>query len=193
MVREGICNLLRKIPNVEIVAEADNGIQAIALLKQHKPDFITLDLAMPYANGIEVLEEARRFSPRTKVIILTGSAHDALIRQAVDAGADGVLLKLDDGDELKNAVPRVLADERVVSPRLQLSEAPERVKLTRREAQLLQALGRGESNKEIARKLSISPATVNNHRANIMRKFDVHSAAELIALAVREGLIDSST
>lgn len=194
LVRDGIRNLLGKIADIEVIAEAGNGIEAISLVKQHKPTLVILDLAMPYANGIEVLEEVRRFSPDTRVIILTGSAFVKLINQAIDGGADGLLLKLDDGKELLDAIPRILNGERVISRRFRRSASKDDgVALTRREAQILQAIARGESNKEIARRINISPTTVNNHRANIMRKFDAHSAAELITLAVKEGLVDSST
>ncbi len=192
LVRSGIKNALAKIPDVRVVAEAANGIEAMSLLKQHRPSFITLDLAMPVANGIEVLEEARRFSPETKVIILTGSTHHALVQQAIEGGADGLLLKMDDGTELLNAVPKILNGERVISARINQRGCNSTAALTRREAQILQAIARGESNKALAKRLNISPTTVNNHRANIMRKFDVHSAAELISLAVREGLVDTS-
>lgn len=193
LVRDGIRNLLAKLDNIEVIAEAENGIEAITLVKKYKPALLILDLAMPYANGIEVLEEARRFSPDTKVIILTGSAVVKLVNQAIDGGADGLLLKMDDGEELLDAIPRILNGDRVISRRFRRSEAAtDNISLTRREAQVLQAIARGDGNKEIARRLNISPATVNNHRANIMRKFGAHSAAELIALAVREGLVDTS-
>ena len=196
LIRKGIVDMLNAEPGLSVVAQAADGLEAVALVKRHQPDLLTLDIAMPHANGIEVLEEAKRWSPNTRVLILTGLTSHGLIRQAIDAGTSAVLTKLDDGDELLAAIPKVLAGQRIIAPRIQLeldkSSQTLTGSLTGREMQVLHRIASGDSNQAIADRLNISAATVNNHRANIMRKLDVHSVAELLAIALREGLLDSA-
>ena len=196
LIRKGIVDMLNAEPGLSVVAQAADGLEAVALVKRHQPDLLTLDIAMPHANGIEVLEEAKRWSPNTRVLILTGLTSHGLIRQAIDAGTSAVLTKLDDGDELLAAIPKVLAGQRIIAPRIQLeldkSSQTLTGSLTGREMQVLHRIASGDGNQAIADRLNISAATVNNHRANIMRKLDVHSVAELLAIALREGLLDSA-
>ena len=175
----------------EISAEAANGIEAISALRQHRPDLLVLDVSMPHAGGTEVLLEARRWSPDTKVVIFTGIEAGGKIAELVDAGADGVFCKSDDTAELASALPPILAGGRVVCARFVtlLEEVGEREHLTDRERQVLNLVVAGRSNKEIAGTLGISVKTVDRHRTSVLGKTGVHSAAELVAYALKEGLI----
>ncbi len=181
-------------PLVEIVAEATNGIEAVSSVKHHQPDLLIVDIAMPYANGIEVIEEAKRWSPSTCCVVLTGMTSVALLYQATLVGASGIFLKSGDSNEIVVALPKILAGETVHSTKCRdaLARYSRYASLTARELEVLQCLARGESVKNIASKLSISPNTVDKHRSAVMRKLDVHSSTELIALAYREGMLDAS-
>lgn len=177
---------------IEISEEVENGIEAIGAIRKHRPSLLMLDVSMPYAGGTEVLLEARRWSPETKVVVFTGIAATGKIAEIVDAGADGVFCKSDDLAELTRAVPRILQGARIICSRYLalLEENTERSALTDRERQVLNLVVAGRTNKEIADTLGISAKTVDRHRTNMMAKTDVHSATELVAYALREGLID---
>ncbi len=191
-----MCGGLRAILEslgVEVVAEAANGLETIAAVKQHRPTLLTLDAAMPLARGVEVLGEVRRWSPETKVVVFTGLTSRGVWRDLAEAGASGVFLKSDDEDELRRGVAAILAGRRAHSPAAAEALAQEDgPALTVRERQVLSLVARGQSNAEIAAALGISSKTVDNHRTNVMRKLDVHSVAALIAYALREGLLDPS-
>lgn len=176
---------------IAIKAEAANGIEAIAALRQHRPDLAILDVSMPHAGGTEVLLEARRWSPDTKVVIFTGIEAGGKIAELVDSGADGIFCKSDDIGELADALPPILAGGRVVCQRFVslLEDVGEREHLTDRERQVLNLVVAGRSNREIAETLGISVKTVDRHRTSVMGKTGAHSAAELVAYALREGLI----
>lgn len=194
LMRSGVRQMLAELEQVDIVAEATNGIEAVSSVKQHQPDLLIVDIAMPYANGIEVIEEVRRWSPATRCVVLTGMASIALLHQAVQVGAAGIFSKSGDIDEIVNALPRIAAGETVHSHNLAdaLARFSRYASLSAREIEVLQCLARGESLKSIAAKLAISRNTVDKHRSAVMRKLDVHSTAELIALAYREGMLDAS-
>ncbi len=194
LIRVGVRELLMRLANIDIVAEANNGIEAVSLVKQHQPDLLIVDIAMPYANGIEVIEEVKRWSSATRCVILTGMTSVALLHQAVQAGAAGVFHKNDDTDEVLAAIPAILAGETVHSSRFDaaLARHSRYQSLSPRELEVLQSLARGESLKLIADKLNISRNTVDKHRSAIMRKLAVHSSTELIALAYREGMLEAT-
>jgi DNA-binding NarL/FixJ family response regulator len=187
IVRAGLAAVLSQDASLTVVGEACNGIEAIALTRAHAPDLLVLDLSMPLANGLEVLEEVRRFSPRTRVIVLTGVASRPMLEQAAVLGAVAIVSKNDDGAELMAAIPQVLAGANLAATAVRREDSG----LTRREIQVLQGLCRGETNAAIAERFGISPATVNNHRANLMRKLSVRSIAELMAVALKEGYLDA--
>jgi DNA-binding NarL/FixJ family response regulator len=193
IVRQGLRRLLEGRFEMHVVAEAENGLETIAAAKVHRPDLLMLDIAMPLARGVEVLGEVRRWSPQTKVVAFTGLASRGLVRDLVAAGANGVLLKSGPPAELESGIAAVMAGQRAYSPTireaLEAGDAPE---LTVRERQILSLIARGQSNTEIAEILRISPKTVDNHRTHVMQKLGVHSVAELIAHALREGLLDPS-
>ena len=193
MLRNGMSTLLKTHGDVEIVAEAATGIDAIGLVKQHRPTVLSLDIGMPYAQGIDVFVEARRWSPETKVIVFTGMTSRGLLSELVTVGVDGLFMKNGDMEHLIKAIPLIISGARVISPdaALLIAEAEEGPELTLRERQVLSLIARGSANREIAERLGVSLKTVDNHRTNLMRKLDVHSVAELLSYALREGLLDT--
>jgi DNA-binding NarL/FixJ family response regulator len=179
---------------LEVVAEANNGVEAISLVKTHRPDLLLLDVAMPLAGGAEVLHDLRRWSPDTIIVVLTGVSSAGLVGSLLESGVEGMFSKGTPLDELYAKLPVILRGGRYIAdPFLSLMESREGVtRLTGRERQTLNMIVAGKSNKEIAQLLSISPKTVDKHRTGLMRKLGVHSVAELISLALREGLIDAA-
>ena len=147
---------------------------------------------MPLAGGVEVLIEARRWSPDTKIVVLTGVAAVGLVSSLVDSGVDGLFSKADDNTELYQRLPGILNGQRYIAKTFvaALEEAPKPELLTARERQILNMILSGQSNKEIANALGISAKTVDKHRTSMMQKLDVHSVPQLMAYALREGLID---
>jgi DNA-binding NarL/FixJ family response regulator len=193
-VRQALRALLEKELGVQVAAETASGIETIGAVKQHRPTVLVLDFYMPHGLGVEVLVEARRWSPDTRIIVLTGSAKPAVWRELVASGAEGVFLKSGEPADLRHGFATILAGGRAYSDAigaaiLQVGDAPV---LTLRERQILSAVARGQTNAEIARTYGIAPKTVDNHRTHIMSKLDVHSVAELIGYALREGLLDPS-
>jgi DNA-binding NarL/FixJ family response regulator len=177
---------------IDIVATAEDGIEAIVAVRKHRPELLILDVTMPHAGGTEVLLEARRWSPETRVVVFTGIEARGKIAELVEIGADGVFCKSDDIDEVIRALPRILEGGRVVCSRFvaMLEEAGDLEPLTDRERQVLSQVVTGRTNREIGEALGISIKTVDRHRTNVMGKTGSHNAAELIAYALREGLID---
>ena len=180
---------------IEVVGEAANGLEAIAAVRQHRPDLMLLDVQMPMAGGTEVLLKARRWSPETKIVVLTGISAVGKLSELVEIGVDGLFSKATNNDALYAALPKVLRGSRQIAGHITrlLEETPQISPLTDRERQCLNLIVAGRSNKEIADLLGISAKTVDRHRTSLMQKLDVHSVAQLIALALREGLIDPSS
>ncbi|WP_127557172.1 LuxR C-terminal-related transcriptional regulator [Nioella ostreopsis] len=197
IVRAGLRTALETPGMVEtdgiaVVAEAGDGLQAISAVRQHRPQLLLLDVQMPHAGGLEVLLEARRWSPETKIVILTGVMSVGKISELVSSGVDGLFSKGEDNTELYRQLPNILRGRRHIAASLvaMLEDAPDAPDLTARERQTLNLIVAGQSNKEIAETLGISAKTVDRHRTSLMQKLDVHSVAQLIAYALREGLID---
>lgn len=197
IVRAGLRTALETPGMVEtdgiaVVAEAADGLQAISAVRQHRPELLLLDVQMPHAGGLEVLLEARRWSPDTKIVILTGVMSVGKISELVSSGVDGLFSKGEDNTELYRQLPNILRGRRHIAASLvaMLEDAPDAPDLTARERQTLNLIVAGQSNKEIAETLGISAKTVDRHRTSLMQKLDVHSVAQLIAYALREGLID---
>jgi DNA-binding NarL/FixJ family response regulator len=192
IVRSAVRPLLESIPGVEVVGEADNGITAIALAKKLQPDVLILDITMPHAGGITVLGEVLRFSPDTSIAVLTGIGSARTLAELQASGVKVILLKSCEPHELVRGFRAAIAGESYVAAdaRSPLAAGEALVTLTMRERQILSLAAQGRSNSEIAGLLNISQKTVDNHRTNLMQKLDVHSAAALAALAIREGLTD---
>ena len=191
MIRDAIAQML-KAAGVSVVAQAQDGLEAIARVRAHLPALLTLDIAMPHAHGIDVLVEARRWSPGTRILVFSGMTSAGLYRQMVTAQADGIFVKHGAVALFAKAIPRILAGEQIIAPEVTdcLDQAPDGPDLTLREHQVLSLLAQGLSNKPIAERLGVSAKTIDNHRTNLMRKVGAHSLAELLARALREGLLD---
>ena len=195
MLRDGIRQILNDVGGIDIIGEAEDGLQVISLVRQLRPDLLTLDIAMPYARGIEIYGEVRRWSPDTRIVVFTGMTSIGLISELVSAGVDGLFMKRSDPGLLRDGLPLVLRGGKVIAPEvIDLLENHETESgLTTRERQILSLIASGHSNREIADRLGVSIKTVDNHRTNLMRKLNVHSVAELLSYALREGLLDTST
>lgn len=188
----GISKALAALDNIEIISSVTNGIAAIVEIRKNKPDCAILDYNMPGANGLEVFLESRRWSPETRFVLLTGTATAATIEKLVEAGIHGVCLKDCTELEILDIVQQVCAGHAAISKGAAqlLKAAGPNVKLSDRELAVLQAIGRGHTNASAAESLGISPKTVDTHRTNLMRKFEVNSTASLLFAAVRAGLLD---
>lgn len=193
LLRTGIVQILEAHGAISVVAEAEDGLQTIALVKQHRPDLLTLDIAMPFAQGIAIYGEVMRWSPETRVIVFSGITSASLLQELLDAGVEGLFTKRGDVGELERAIPIILGGGKVVSSdAAQLIESGQASgTLTTREKQVLSCIAQGHSTKGVAEQLGISVKTVDNHRTNLMAKLGVRSMAELLAYALKEGLLDS--
>jgi len=202
LVRQGLRKVLEDRPEWEVVAEASDGREAVRLAEQHHPDVAILDVAMPLLNGIEATRQITRRVPATRVLILSMHADEAYVTQILQAGATGYLLKESADIDLMQAVSAVSAGKSFFSPaiaRVMLDDYVRQLAdkgitdrydaLSAREREIFQLIAEGKTNKEIAALLSVSGSTVETHRAHIMEKLDLHSAAEIVLYAVRRGVI----
>ncbi|MEM6661450.1 MAG: response regulator transcription factor [Pseudomonadota bacterium] len=192
LIRRGMRDAITALPGVQVVGTVADGITAVAETRRLMPDLIVLDMSMPGLSGIEAFAEIRRWSPDTKVAIVTGNPTAALFVELEKAGVDGLFVKSCPIDELCNGLLNVLTGRRVVSEdaRALLDVAEGAAGLSVRELQVLQGVGEGLNNTAIAERLTISPKTVDKHRTSLMRKLDVSTSAALIVKAAREGLVD---
>lgn len=192
IVRTSLSAILSEIDEIEVVAEAANGLETIALVKQHEPDLLLLDAAMPLARGVQVYSEARRWSPGTRVVVITGFTSTTLLADWLAAGVDGLFLKSAEPAEMREGFEVVLAGGRFVSQEVsdRLETEPALPELTDREREVLSLIASGHQNVAIGEKLFISPKTVEKHRASLMAKLGVNSISALMTLALREGLLD---
>lgn len=179
---------------IEVVAEAANGREALDAVRVHRPSAIVLDISMPDISGHEIIADIRRWSPDTKIIVFTGVTAPGLLSVLYEGGVEGLFSKSASANELIENFPRILSGQRALAESLQ---AIVRVKsevrhLSKREQQVLALLVAGKSNREVAQTLCISHKTVEKHRASLMQKLNVGSLAQLLTLAVREGLVDLS-
>jgi two-component system, NarL family, response regulator NreC len=202
LVRHGVCKILEEQPDWEVVAQASDGRDAVKQALSLEPDVVVLDIGMPLLNGIEAARQIARRLPRAHILILSMHSDEAYITQALQAGAKGYLLKDSADSELIRAVTAVAAGKSFFSPavaRVMLDDYVRHLadkgivdryqSLSEREREIFQLIAEGHSNKEIAELLSVSPATVETHRARILQKLDVHNTAELVLYAVRRGVI----
>ncbi len=195
VVRDGVRMYLGLDPELEVVAEADNGEAAVQLAKEHKPDVVLMDLLMPVMDGVTATEIIRRELPETEVIALTSVLEDQAIYRAMRAGAVGYLLKNTKADELVRAIKAAAAGQVQLSPEVAaqlmrevgVPDSPE--KLTERETEVLRLLAQGKANKEIAAALVIGEKTVKTHVSNILSKLGVASRTQAALYAVRVGLV----
>lgn len=188
----GLASALAALEDVDIVASATNGIDAIVEIRKTTPDCAILDYNMPGANGLEVFLEARRWSPETRFIVLTGSTTPETVETLVRNGIHGVSLKDASETDVVDMVRQVLAGATVIgaSAARLMGVSARTIPLTDRELAVLQAIARGHTNASAAERLGISPKTIDSHRTSLMRKFSVSSTASLLVAAVRAGLVD---
>jgi DNA-binding NarL/FixJ family response regulator len=191
VVRTGLTAVLVQQPDLELVAEAENGERAVALYRQHRPDVCLMDLRMPVMDGVEAIRIITTEFPTARILALTTYEGDADIRRALEAGARGYLLKDMLLTDVIRAVRAVHRGERVIPNAVaaRLSEFPERSDLTEREIEVLQLVARGLSNKEVARAIGRTDETVKIHLKNVFAKLDVADRTEAVTVALTRGLI----
>jgi RNA polymerase sigma factor, sigma-70 family len=202
LVRQGIRKILEAQPGWTVVGEAGNGRDAVRMAVELQPDVVILDIGMPLLNGVEAVQQITRRAPSMRVLVVSMHAADVYVTRAVRAGAVGYILKDSADADLLHAVTAVSQGKSFFSPavaRVLLDEYVRQLAdrgvmdrfdtLSEREREIFQLVAEGFSNKEIAAQLGISPGTVETHRARIMEKLDVHSAAEIVLYAVRRGIV----
>lgn len=197
ILRQGLRFIVSQHPQISVVGEASDGVQALELVQQHKPNVLVCDISMPRMSGIEVARSLSVQQCATRVVFLTMQDKEEYIIQAVEAGAVGFLPKETVGEELVNAIIEVAGGKEYFSPSVynkvfkalrQINQKSE-VRLTPREKEVLTLLAEGLSTKLIAEKLFVSEYTVSNHRANLLQKLSAHNTAELVRKAIEMRLI----
>jgi DNA-binding NarL/FixJ family response regulator len=192
LVRRGFRRMLEDDPGIRVVAEAGDGQEAIETAARERPDVVVMDFALPSMNGALATRRIVTAAPETAVLILSMHPEPTYVRNCLDAGARGYLLKNAMDLELVQAVKNVAAGRKVLDPRLALPQGEATTKaptLSARELEVLQLIVNGKSNKDIALMLKLSANTVAVHRANIMQTLDIHNTAELVVYAIRNGLV----
>ncbi len=205
MVRQGVKGVITAQKGWELCGEADNGIGAIELARRLKPDVAVLDITMPGMNGLDAVRILKTELPKTKFLILTMHDSESLADEALQAGADGYLLKSDAADQLPRAIETLVSGHCFLTnaiawpesspdapaPAENTSSPTKRFRLTHRERQILQLLAEGKSSKEAALVLGIRQGTVETHRKNILGKLDLRSTADMVRYAIRNNLIQA--
>jgi DNA-binding NarL/FixJ family response regulator len=202
IVRRGLRSLLESDPSITVVAEAADGLEALRLCEELRPDLLILDVGMPKLNGIDVAARAQKLERAPKTVILSMHADESYIIRALAAGARAYLLKDATDEDLLPAVRAVAAGKPFFSPAVTAVLVEDYLRqlqargltdsyhlLTDREKQVLQLLAEGRSNKEVATLLELSLSTVETHRGNLMQKLNLHNTAEIVLYAVRKGII----
>ena len=192
LVRKGFRRILEDESDIRVVGEAGDGSQAVQLAQELKPQVIVMDMAMPGLNGQQATIEILKVLPKTAILMLSMYPEENYVRNALNAGAKGYILKNAADVDLSAAIRRVAAGHQVIGPGLLTTNQPPEAdgKLTAREKQVLQLIAEGKSNKEIAGLLGLSVNTVSVHRANIMEALGIHRTAELVLYAVQKGLVN---
>jgi DNA-binding NarL/FixJ family response regulator len=205
IIRRGLKDLLTAKAGWEICGEAKTGKEAVTLSEQLKPDIIVMDISMPDLNGMEAARRIHKILPKTGILILTMHFSDQLVREVVEAGARGYILKSDADKELVTAVDSIANRRTFFTPRASEMlldgfsrhitgadlKIPRRDRLTTREREVVQLLAEGKTSKEVASSLGISVKTAETHRANIMRKLELHSVSELVRYAIKNQIIEA--
>jgi two-component system, NarL family, response regulator NreC len=201
VVRHGVRSLLQTDPDFTVIAEASDGLETVQLVEKHQPEVLVVDLMIPGLSGLEVTRQVKLRTPSTLVVILSMHANEPYVLEALKNGASGYVLKDSSGTDLVQAIKQVLAGQRYLSPplseraveaylqRSQASTFDPYDSLTEREREVLHLAAEGMSNPEVATRLSISPRTVETHRANLMRKLGLKTQTDLIRYALRRGIL----
>ena len=192
LVRRGFRRILEDDPEIDVVGEASDGEEAVRIANKVRPTVIVMDCALPGMSGLDATRRILETRPDAAILMLSMHAEDTLVRQALDAGARGYILKNAVDLDLANAIKRVAKGEKVLDAQLSRPVALKGEReggLTPRELDVLQRIVAGKSNKEIAADLNLSVNTVSVHRANIMDALGIHKTAELVVYAIRNGLV----
>ena len=205
VVRRGIKSLIESRPGWHVCDEARSGREAVAKAEERKPDLVVLDIAMPELNGLEAARRIRKLSPNSEILILSVHYSDQLIKDILDVGVRGFVVKSDSDRDLIIALETLanhkpfftsMATEVMLTKFLRPASIPapgemRTSRLTSREREIVQLLSEGRSSKEVASSLGISVKTAETHRANVMRKLDIHSVSELVRYAVRNQIVEA--
>jgi DNA-binding NarL/FixJ family response regulator len=206
IVREGFRKMLELEADLEVVGEAQDGRQAVALAKKLRPAVVLMDIAMPRLNGLEATRQVLQALPATKVLMLSAHSDDAYVKNATESGAVGFLLKQTSAHDVCRAIREVHKGKTFFSPSISRRldrlhpPSPDRMgvfnkkaaQLTSRELEVLQLIAEGKANKETAAELGIGTKTVEKHREHLMEKLDIHDTAGLTRYAISAGIIESS-
>ena len=206
IVREGFRKMLELEDDLEVVGEAKDGRQAIALAKKLRPAVILMDIAMPLLNGLEATRQVLRAVPTTKVLMLSAHSDDAYVKTATESGAVGFLLKQTSAHDVCRAIREVHQGKTFFTPSISKRQArlhprtsdrngmvhKQAAQLTSREMEVLQLIAEGKANKETASELGIGMKTVEKHREHLMQKLDIHDTAGLTRYAISAGIIENS-
>jgi DNA-binding NarL/FixJ family response regulator len=202
LVRQGIRALLEKAEDVDVVAEASDGQQAVELVQKHVPDVLVIDVAMPRLNGLETVHRIRALGLKTRALVLSMYSDEPLVRQALKNGARGYLLKRAVSEELLLAIRAVARGEAFLSPEISSALLAEFLEpgqksrggspldqLTSREREVLQLIAEGKRTAQIASALAVSEKTAEKHRSSLMGKLNIHDTAGLVRFAIKHGLV----
>jgi len=191
LLRTGVANIINQEPDLQVIAEAANGVEAVDAFRDHRPDVTLLDLRMPVMEGVEAVRHIRALDPHARVIVLTTYDADEDIARALQAGAKAYVLKDISADALIACIHDVLAGKTYVAPAVaaKLAERVTRIQLTPRELSTLRLMADGKANKEIAADLGISERTVKTHLGHLFEKLGVTSRTEAVKVATRRGLV----
>lgn len=204
LVRAGLRKLLESLPDMEVLGEADNGLQLLELALAHTPDLVLTDISMPGLNGLEATARLSKVLPSVRILILSMHLNEDYIRQALVNGAAGYILKDSAPRDFDVAIRTVMRGETYLGPEVSKgvmtdyvqrlrSEATEAEVLTSRQREVLQLIAQGSSTKDIARRLDLSVKTVDTHRTQLMRALDIHDVAGLVRYAIRTGIISADS
>jgi len=200
IVRDGLKSLINMQSDMEVVGEAEDGRIAVQLTKELGPDIVIMDISMPNLNGVEAVREILQYKPDTKIIILSMYTDKHIVKESLEAGASGYVLKSYLFDELLKALEATKSNHYYLSPHIagividdyveqkSINKKKESIKLTARERQILQLISEGKTVKEIARIIHISPKTADANRRKIMKKLGIFNIADLTKYAIRQGL-----
>jgi DNA-binding NarL/FixJ family response regulator len=205
IVREGFRKMLELENDFKIVGEAQDGRQAVTMIKKLRPDVVLMDIAMPLLNGLEATRQVLKALPATKILMLSAHSDDAYVQTAADSGAVGFLLKQTSAHEVCRAIREVQKGNTFFSPSVskrvdrinqrsseRMPAHKKAVELTSREMEVLQLIAEGKANKQTAAELGIGLKTVEKHREHLMEKLDIHDTAGLTRYAISAGIIESS-
>jgi two-component system, NarL family, response regulator NreC len=198
IVRQGLKLILAAHPDLEVVGEAANGREAVELGSSLKPDIVLMDVGMPELNGVDATRKLMELNPRIRILVLSMHKEAMYVREILRAGARGYILKDAIDSELLQAIRSVARGDGYISPGVSgalLSDFRQNVSdpldlLSNREREVLQLIGEGKTNKEVAARLNLSVYTIDSHRGKIMEKLNLHSTGELVRFAVKHGLVD---